>query len=120
MTGKMKTFGSKAQVYHGTCKKTAGGLKKSDLMMTKKGRIVSRKQHAAGKKAIKRLFSLGYKPKKGTFKAMRKSMVNGRKHKGTKKHTKKGKKHGGAAGIVGAESFADASGNMMKATAVAK
>ena len=117
---KKSRIGTKAQVYHGTCIQTPGGLKKSDLMKTKKGRIVSRRQHAAGKKAIKRLYSLGYKPKKGTFKAMRKSMVDGRKKKQTKKAKKHGKKHGGAAGIVDAESFADASGNMMKATAMAK
>jgi hypothetical protein len=54
-------------------------LKKKDLMMTKKGRIVSRKKHAAGKKAIKRLFALGYKPKKGKFSLMRKSMSKGKK-----------------------------------------
>jgi hypothetical protein len=83
MTDKMKTIGSRAEVWHSTAKKTSGGLKKADLMKHK-GRIVSRKAHANGKKAIKRLFALGYKPKKGTFKAMRKSMVNGRK-KGTRK-----------------------------------
>ena len=43
------------------------------------GRIISRKKHAAGKKAIKHLFALGYKPKKGTFKIMRKSMRKSRK-----------------------------------------
>ena len=53
--------------------------------MMHKGRIVSRKAHAAGKKAIKRLFSLGYKPTKGKFVAMRKSMVDGRKRRKTKK-----------------------------------
>jgi hypothetical protein len=74
--------------------------------MKHKGRIISRKKHAAGKKAIQHLFKLGYKPKKGTFKLMRKSMVNGRKH--TKKQTKKGKKRGGAAGMVG-DGFLDAS-----------
>jgi hypothetical protein len=85
MTDKMKTIGSRAEVWHSTAKKTSGGLKKADLMKHK-GRIVSRKAHANGKKAIKRLFALGYKPKKGTFKAMRKSMVNGRKKKrGTRK-----------------------------------
>lgn len=63
-------------------------------MMTKRGRIVSKKQHAAGKKAIKRLFSLGFKPKKGKFVAMRKSMVDGRKRR-------RSKKRGGAAGIPG-------------------
>lgn len=101
MAGKIKAIGSKAEVYHGTAKHTSGNLYKKDLMKTKKGRIVSKKQHASGKKAIKRLFALGYKPKKGTFKAMRKSMVNGRRKKQTKKR-------GGAAGMV-ADSFLDAS-----------
>jgi len=73
-------------------------------MRTKHGRIVSKKQHAAGKKAIKRLFSLGYKPKKGQFVAMRKSMVDGRKRQ-TKK---RGSKRGGAAGIP--DIFAGGSG----------
>jgi hypothetical protein len=62
------TIGSKAQVYHGTAKHTSGGLVKSDLMMTKRGRIVSRRKHAAGKKALSRLVKAGYKAKKGTFK----------------------------------------------------
>ena len=85
MTDKIKAVGTKAEVFHGTAKHTSGNLHKKDLMKHK-GRIVSRKKHAAGKKAIKRLFALGYKPKKGTFKAMRKSMVNGRKKKrGTRK-----------------------------------
>jgi hypothetical protein len=65
----IKTVGSKAEVFHGTAKHTSGGLKKKDLMRHK-GRIVSRKKHAAGKKAIQRLFKAGYKPKKGTFKLM--------------------------------------------------
>ena len=90
-TKKIKAVASKASVFSGHAKRTPGGLTKKDLMRTKHGRIVSKKQHAAGKKAIKRLFSLGYKPKKGKFVAMRKSMVDGRK-----RHTKK---HGGAAGI---------------------
>jgi hypothetical protein len=78
------TFGSKAQVYHGTAKKTRGGLVKKDLMKTKKGRIVSRKQHAAGLKAVKRLFSLGFKPKKGTFKAFRSGDATRKKRRGTR------------------------------------
>lgn len=69
---KMLTTGTKAQVYHGTAKHTSGGLTKKDLMKTKKGRIVSRKKHAAGKKALKRLVKAGYKAKKGTFKIFRK------------------------------------------------
>jgi hypothetical protein len=60
--------GSKAQVYHGSAEKTAGGLKKADLVMNKRGHIVSRKQMAAGKKAYQRLAALGYAAKKGTFK----------------------------------------------------
>lgn len=72
MGGAKITVGSKSQVYHGTAKHTSGGLTKKDLMKTKKGRIVSKRKHAAGLKAIKKLFAKGYKPKKGTFKLMRK------------------------------------------------
>ena len=89
---KIKAVGSKAEVFHGTARHTSGQLHKKDLMKHK-GRIISRKKHAAGKKAIKHLFSLGYKPKKGTFKLMRKSMVDGRKKKQTRKR-------GGANGLV--------------------
>ena len=71
MGGAKKTVGTKAEVYHGTAKHTSGGLTKSDLMKTKKGRIVSKRKHAAGMKAIKRLYAKGYKPKKGTFKLFR-------------------------------------------------
>ena len=70
--------GTKAMVWHGTARHTSGGLTKKDLMKHH-GRIISRKKHAAGKKAIKHLFALGYKPKKGTFKIMRKSMRKARK-----------------------------------------
>jgi hypothetical protein len=66
------TVGSKAQVFHGTAKHTAGGLTQSDLVMNKHGRIVSRKQQAAGKKALKHLVNAGYKAKKGEFKLMKK------------------------------------------------
>ena len=69
---KIPAVGTKAQVYHGTAKHTSGGLTKTDLMKTKKGRIVSRKKHAAGKKALKRLLKAGFKAKKGTFKLFRK------------------------------------------------
>ena len=70
--GQQLTVGSKLQVWHGTAKHTSGGLTKSDLMRTKKGRIVSKKKHAAGKKALKHLTKAGYKAKRGTFKLMRK------------------------------------------------
>lgn len=68
MGGATITVGSKSQVFHGTAKHTSGGLTKKDLMKTRKGRIVSKRKHAAGKKAIKRLYAKGFKPKKGTFK----------------------------------------------------
>lgn len=68
----MLTTGSKAQVFHGTAKHTAGGLTKADLVMNKHGRIVSRRQMAAGKKALKHLVAAGYKAKKGTFKLFHK------------------------------------------------
>lgn len=104
MVDKIKTVGTKAEVFHGTAKHTSGGLKKKDLMKTKKGRIVSRRKHAAGLKSIKRLFALGYKPTKGTFKVMRKSMVDGRRHK----KTRQTRKRGGAYGSVSSEAFAAA------------
>ena len=108
-TKKVTGVGSKAQVWHHTHHRTPGGLTRKDLMKTKHGRIVSKKQHAAGKKAIKRLIALGYKAQPGKFVAMRKSMVNGRKKRHTKKrHTKK---RGGAAGIP--EGFASGMDNAL-------
>jgi hypothetical protein len=69
---KLRAVGSKAQVWHGTAKHTPGGLTKKDLMKTKAGRIVSKKKHALGKKALKRLVKAGFKAKRGTFKLFRK------------------------------------------------
>jgi hypothetical protein len=68
---KMPAVGSKRCVWNGTAKHTSGGLERKDLMLHK-GRIVSRKKHALGKKAIKNLEKAGYKAKKGTFKLFRK------------------------------------------------
>lgn len=81
-TRKMKRIGSKAEVWHQSAHHTSGGLTKSDLVKNKHGRIVSRRQMRAGKKAIQRLFKLGYKPKKGTFKAFRKGMRTTRRRGG--------------------------------------
>ena len=71
-TRKVRAVGSKAQVWNGTADHTSGGLKKKDLMKTKKGRIVSRRKHTIGMKRIKSLHKAGFKPKKGTFKLFRK------------------------------------------------
>jgi len=62
-----KAVGSKAEVFHGTARHTSGGLYKKDLVKTKRGRIVSRRKQAAGKKAIARLRKAGYVAKKGKF-----------------------------------------------------
>lgn len=83
---KMPTFGSRAQVFHGTAKKTTGGLTKKDLVKNKHGRIVSRKKQAMEKK-MKRLEKAGYKTKKGVFGAVK--VDNKRK---TAKKSKKSKK----------------------------
>lgn len=76
----MQTIGSKAQVFHGTAHHTSGGLTRKDLMQNKHGAIVSRKQHAAGKKALTRLRKAGYIAKKGEFKLFTKK--HGKKHRG--------------------------------------
>ena len=71
MGGAMPAVGSKAQVWHGSARHTSGGLTKKDLMKHK-GRIISKRKHALGKKALKNLVKAGYKAKKGTFKLFRK------------------------------------------------
>ncbi len=72
-----RRVGSKAQVWHGTAHHTSGGLTKKQLMRTKAGRIVSRRKHALGKKALKTLKRMGYVAKKGTFKLFRKGTKRG-------------------------------------------
>lgn len=58
-----ETVGSKAMVFHGTAKKTAGGLLKKDLFKDKDGNIKSKKASAAAKKNN----NLGaFKAKKGS------------------------------------------------------
>jgi hypothetical protein len=61
-----QTIGTRAQVWHGTAKKTNGGLTKSHLLMNKHGRIVSKKKHHSAKKE-KRLVKAGFLTKKGHF-----------------------------------------------------
>merc|ERR1719409_276158 len=46
---------AKAIVFRGSKEKTVGGLKKTDLMKSKTGKLVSKKSHAAGKKAYKNI-----------------------------------------------------------------
>jgi hypothetical protein len=61
-----KTIGTRAEVYHGTARRTSGGLTKSELMMNKHGRIVSKKKHNTAKKEM-RLVKYGFVTKKGKF-----------------------------------------------------
>ena len=84
----METFGTRAQVFHGTALKTTGGLTQSDLVQDKHGKIVS---IAARKSALKRMKREGkkalvkvFKPKKSGFKLQPKE--------GTKSYEKKIKK----------------------------
>jgi hypothetical protein len=51
-------------------------------MYNKHGRIVSRKKHTMGKKTIKHLYKLGYKPKKGSFKLFKKGHGKSRSKRG--------------------------------------
>ena len=73
----MKTFGSRAEVFHGTAKKTSGGLEKRDLLKNKHGEIVSRKKHLTAKKE-KRLEKFGYFTKKGKFGFVKKEKMASR------------------------------------------
>lgn len=67
-------IGTRAKVFHGTAYKTAGGLTTQDLEQNKKtGRIVSKRKAAEARKT-RRLEKAGYKPVKGKFVVMRKSL----------------------------------------------
>merc|ERR1740131_788964 len=54
VTKKMQT-GSMRRVWSGTAKYTRGGLMKKDLCLNKRGKVVSKKRMARGKKALKGL-----------------------------------------------------------------
>jgi hypothetical protein len=71
-----KTIGSRAQVWHGTAKKTSGGLTKKDLTMNKRGRIVSRRKAKTAKK--EKLSRFGDK-KAEPFKSTKKTRKSSKK-----------------------------------------
>ena len=60
-------FGSREQVMNGTAYKTSGGLKKNQLLMNGRGRIVSRKKYEAISEEGSNLEKYGYFAKKGKF-----------------------------------------------------
>lgn len=93
-----QTTGTRAQVWHGTAKKTSGGLTKSALMMNKHGRIVSRKKHNTAKKE-KRLVKAGFLTKKGHFGFIK---------KGTRRHRSRKMRGGDGEDVdMGEESSSD-------------
>jgi hypothetical protein len=98
-------IGTRAQVWHNTAKKTSGGLTKSDLMMNKHGRIVSRKKHNSAKKD-NRLVKAGYITRKGHFGFVKK---NSRKHSSKKRSTRskssRRMKKGGGTGSLNYSSY---------------
>ena len=57
--GNQKKVGSKLLVWRGCRNHTSSGQKKGDLMKNKRGKVVSKKQHAAGVKAFRNLKSSG-------------------------------------------------------------
>jgi len=77
-------FGSRQQVFTGTAYKTRGELVKSDFLMNKWGRIVSKKKHATAKKE-RRLEKHGYFAKKGGFGYVKKTIKNQRPSNKTRK-----------------------------------
>ncbi len=99
-----QTIGTRAQVWHGTAKKTSGGLNKNDLMMNKSGRIVSRAKHNTAKKEM-RLLKHGYGTEKGKFGFVK---IGSRKH--SRRHRSR-KMRGGAG--MGSLSPADVGGSYM-------
>ena len=78
-----RVVGSRAEVWHGTARKTSGGLTKKDLLKNKSGRIVSKAKHATAKKE-KRLLKAGYGTKKGKFGYVMLGKTG--KHRGSRKH----------------------------------
>jgi hypothetical protein len=82
----VQTLGTRAQVWHGTAKKTSGGLTKNNLMKNKAGRIVSKAKHNTAKREM-RLVKYGYGTKKGEF-----GMVKLEKSKGRKSRRNKSRK----------------------------
>ena len=78
-----KIVGTRAEVLHGTAKRTSGGLEKHDLLKNKWGRIVSAKKHKTAKKE-KRLQKAGYFAKKGEFGVVKRKTIKKRKTRKTR------------------------------------
>ena len=55
MARRVRVRGSRRQVWNGSRQKNKSGLTKSDFMLNKNGRLVSKKQHAHGRRAFKNI-----------------------------------------------------------------
>ena len=107
MTGNFKkTVGTRAEVWHGTAKKTSGGLQKNDLLKNKSGRIVSKAKHNTAKKEM-RLKKFGFGPK--SRKEMLKLSKKNRSKQARKSRSRK--MHGGSG--MGVLSPAEANASYM-------
>jgi hypothetical protein len=51
----VKKYGTKEEVWNGSAQITKGGLTKNDIMVSKKGKIISKKAHACGMNLISKL-----------------------------------------------------------------
>ena len=71
-------FGSREQVYNRNAYKTKAGLTFDDILMNKRGRIVSAKKHKTAKKE-QRLEKHGYSAKKGKFGYVKKNKTRKKK-----------------------------------------
>ena len=87
-----QNVGSRAQVWHGTAKKTNGGLTKDKLMMNKHGRIVSKKKHFTAKKE-NRLVKAGFLTKKGHFGCVKHDKSHKRRSSSHKRGRPKGSRN---------------------------
>jgi len=81
-------IGSRQQVMNGTAYKTSGELVKSDLIMNKWGRIVSKKKHFTAKKE-KRLQKHGFFAKKGKFGVVKRTVRRSSSRKSRSKSARK-------------------------------
>ena len=74
----------KVAVWNGEKKQTSSGLKRKDLMKTKDGRIVSKKQYKRGQELYKMMKKQGKlaEPFKSKSKGKSKSKSKGKKSKG--------------------------------------
>jgi hypothetical protein len=64
----MRKVGDKEAVYYGEAERTPGGLRKQDLMVNHKDKIVSVRQHEAGMSKVSHLHSGGARHKKASSK----------------------------------------------------